>query len=84
MWAALAQGRRGRGIEAPVILVEPNLVDLVDLDSNLVDLSQDLDCGELVKSADLLGLHLSDVADSQHLDGTPLGFDDGAALSRPT
>ena len=74
MWAALAQGRRGRGIEAPVILVEPNLVDL----------SQDLDCGELVKSADLLGLHLSDVADSQHLDGTPLGSDDGAALSRPT
>ena len=74
MWAALAQGRRGLGIEAPVILVEPNLVDL----------SQDLDCGELVKAADLLGLHLSDVADSQHLDGTPLGFDDGAALSRPT
>ena len=57
-----------------MILVEPNLVDL----------SQDLDCGELVKSADLLGLHLSDVGDSQHLDGTPLGFDDGAALSRPT
>ena len=81
MWAALAQGRRGQGIEGLVILVESNLVDH---DSNLVDLSQDLDCGELVKSADLLGLHLSDVADSQHLDGTPLGFDDGAALSRPT
>ena len=74
MWAALGQGRRGQGIEGPVILVEPNLVDL----------SQDLDCGELVKSPDLLGLHLSDVADSQHLDGTPLGFDDGAAFSRPT
>ena len=91
MWVALAQGRRGQGIVGLVILVEPfrasNLVNLPqDLDSNLVNLSQDLDsdlvdlgCGELVKLIGDLGLHLS-----QHLDETPLGFDDGAALSRLT
>ena len=81
---ALAQGRRGRGIEESAMLVEPIQA------SHLVDLSQDLDCGELVKLAgepqtsDPLGRHLS-VADSQYLGETPsecetqLEFDDGAA-----
>ena len=74
-----ALGKRERGIEEPVILLRPSPV------SNLAGLSQDLDCGELVKLAAEpqisapLGLPLSDVGDSQHLDETLHGFDDGAA-----
>ena len=69
---ALAQDRRGQAIEVPVISVEliraSNLGDLSqDLDSDLLDLSQYLDCGELVKLA------------GEPQISAPLGLHDGAA-----